>query len=134
MCHHCHCQTTKYQSSKNSNKVIQAYYKKTTHPQDVDNPPSSDDRQVDDNSKEHPVKDADENANKKLILHDPNVTKRLGRVTSGLSVGNALPANNSIISSINNHKSKGSTNISNNNVLDLTAVILDHYNDVVINL
>ena len=94
-------------------------YKRNTRKQQtlkmLTKPPSSllDNYQADNTSREHPAKDADTNTNKKPIIHDPNVTKRLGRVTSGLSVGNVLPADNSNISSINDCKNKSSVNISN---------------------
>ena len=51
--------------------------------------------QTDNASKEHHVKDAATKTNKKTIIYDPNVIKRLRRVTSGSIVGTVLMANNS---------------------------------------
>jgi hypothetical protein len=70
------------------------------------------DHQADDASKELPAKGADANTKESYIIHDPHVTKLQGHITSGLSVENVLPADNSSISSISHCKVKNSLNIS----------------------
>ena len=82
-----------------------------------------DKHQVNDTLKEHPAKDADTDINK-IIIHDLHITKRIGHVTSGLSVGNILPSNKSSMSSINNRENKSSVNISSINDRNKAALIL----------
>ena len=40
--------------------------------------------QIDNTSREHPIKDAKTNTNKTRIIHDPNVTIHLEHITNGV--------------------------------------------------
>ena len=108
------------QQSADAERTASKQYRRDTRKQQtlkMSTKPSSpipDNHQTDAASTEHPTKDANANTNKKTYHPWSHVIQRLGRVNSGSSVGNMVPANNSSISSINNrgwcgHSAQGAT-------------------------